>query len=435
MKHQEDTAISPTSHMTTPITIALLSVSTVFASAGVGAYARWRGVLSQSGARTVEKLVQEIFTPGLVLHKVLPHVSGAMLVQVWPLALMCMITVFLGLVMGRFVGLALRLQSGHRGILMVAVAFPNAFATPLTLMLTLSDQPVFQSDATPTASAVADRATQLFLFSYVVWLLARWAIGYPILTGGVTSARSLLRKVLNPPVIACLVAVIVGAISQAASICTEGCIALQPLATAADYVGRCMVPATLLTLGAAVAEAYASRSPGESNAPLAKHDSCGLTPSDSSQTPRASDHAVAAAVESGASPNLAGDAASDATAADPNPPSPQRAGLPMSALVAILLLRQVVGPMVGVAVATALRYWCGLVDPVLLMVLLLQSAGPPMINIAVMAGLAGGGDCSRECARVLLLTYSASIITWCVSITAFLSLLSGFGLGASPLAK
>jgi hypothetical protein len=61
------------------------------------------------------------------------------------------------------------------GLLMVAVAFPNTLAVPLSMMISISDHPllVWEGSTTP----VEERATSLFLFSYVIWVLARWSIG------------------------------------------------------------------------------------------------------------------------------------------------------------------------------------------------------------------------------------------------------------------
>ena len=64
--------------MSTYIVPALRSVATVGATAAVGAYARYRGVLTASGVKVLEKAVSEIFTPALILLKVLPNDERAL---------------------------------------------------------------------------------------------------------------------------------------------------------------------------------------------------------------------------------------------------------------------------------------------------------------------------------------------------------------------
>jgi len=96
--------------------------------------------------------------------------------------------------------------------------------------------------------------------------------------------------------------------------------------------------------------------------------------------------------------------------------------LPSVAYITVLVLRLLVGPFIGAAVACGfLRMVCGVHDRVVLMVAMLQSAGPPMINLAVMAGLNESAE--KETAKLLLVTYAFSIVSWTTSIAFFLRLL------------
>merc|ERR1719171_3145837 len=92
---------------------------------------------------------------------------------------------------------------------MVAVAFPNSFSVPMTLMLALGDHPVLLGGGVGGGRELAERVTLFFMLSYAVWVLARWSIGYPILSG-VISLEEWRGKVLNPPVVACLAAASAG---------------------------------------------------------------------------------------------------------------------------------------------------------------------------------------------------------------------------------
>eukprot|EP00913_Durusdinium_trenchii_P019351 g18191.t1 len=93
--------------------------------------------------------------------------------------------------------------------------------------------------------------------------------------------------------------------------------------------------------------------------------------------------------------------------------------MPLRGHIAVLVLRQLCGALLGLAIASLLRTFCGVTDRVLLMTLLLQSCGPPMINLSVMAGVSG--SVQKDSAKLLLITYAASVVTWVLWTMIFLS--------------
>lgn len=224
-----------------------------------------------------------------------------------------------------------------------------------------------------------------------------------MLSGRCQSFKGWASNVANPPTISIFIAVLVGVIARLAPSPASALVLVAgPLITAVEYSSRCLVPVMLFCLGSAISEA-ASPQRGM-KAPLTStsstDNSLELTaPSDSLS------HVQDAAAEG------------SMVVAIPLPT------LPTAAYVAIVVLRQIFGPLLGAALGFAMRRWGGLADPVALMVTLLQSAGPPMINLSVMAGLAGGADTKRECALVLLVTYAASVITWVGAIAGFFFLI------------
>lgn len=446
---------------------ALRCVATVAATAAVGAYARRRGVLCRFGVRVLERAVAEIFTPALIVLKVLPNVSGATLRAAWPMALMCLVIVSWGFGSGWCACRLLRRRhpavAELSGLVMTALAFPNSFSVPYSVFLALGAHPALQQPGAPPAphAAVEARASSLFLFSYVVWVAARWSIGYPALTGACQSPRAWAGKVGNPPTVALALALPLGALASALSLdawaASDGREWLAPAVQAVEYAARCLVPSTLFTLGAQLSAAVQSvrgtaRAAGRrrasgaraSGGALGGEAECGAVASvapgratkelcDASASPseaashlsEAASHLeshLGAAAEAGRS-DQAGRAGAEVGGEGAEGGTDEGPVLPAVAYAAIILGRQVAGPLIGASVARALRDVLGVTDRVTLLVAMLQSAGPPMSNLAVMAGLAGGEAVSRASALVLLATYSFSLISWTAAISLFLSVL------------
>lgn len=99
--------------------------------------------------------------------------------------------------------------------------------------------------------------------------------------------------------------------------------------------------------------------------------------------------------------------------------APSVPSMPLRGHLAVLLLRQLFGALLGLLMAYLVRRFCGITDHVVLMTLLLQSCGPPMINLSVMAGVSGSAQ--RDSAKLLLITYAASVFTWVIWMTIYLS--------------
>eukprot|EP00756_Hemistasia_phaeocysticola_P034922 Hpha_TRINITY_DN16550_c0_g7::TRINITY_DN16550_c0_g7_i1::g.132636::m.132636 len=348
--------------------LSVRSVATVICCAGVGVYARHKGVLTRPTVKALEKGVKEIWTPAIILANVAPVASPSSLVAVWPMAFTCVIVVSAGLLAGALAGRGLSKTHptafpAYTPLLMVASAFPNSFSVPLTLHLALADQPLFEPNA-------ESRIMSLFAFSYVLWVLARWGIGYPVISGGFNSFSELCGKVANPPVFACVVAVAWGCLTQVVPALSSPSWG-YPVGAAVRYAGQTTVPIQLAILGAQLAEAASPSQPTE----------------------KAGEE----------SPLLEG----------PD-------GLPWAAYVAVVVCRQLLGIALGLGVGSVLVAW-GVRDPVAVMVCMLQCAGPPMINLSVLAGLSGRHD--REAAQLLLFTYLMSTVTWTLAIASFMHLL------------
>jgi len=363
--------------------VAARSVAAVVACAGTGAYARWTGVLTPENQKLLDKLVSKIFLPALILDTVVPNMNFECLLNAWPLAINCLCLVLYGIILGGVCGKAV--PPTYKGLMMVAVAFPNSFSVPMTLLLTLGAKPF--SDST-SEEQFSNYVSKLFLMSYVLWVLCRWSIGYPILSGAAT-CQEWKNKVTNPPVVTCVVGLVCGlawdAVPAEPKAWSEDHVLpiLTPLGTSLEYAGRCCVPCILLVLGATLYDAI-------------------------------TDCSKATMVSAGTHEPFIQDVKND----DPL----TEADMPRWAYVAVFVLRQIVGPLFAVFIACGLlRGVLGVHDHIVLMVAMLQGAGPPMINLAVMANLSG--NAMKQVARLLLFTYVCSLFSWTAAIALFLRIL------------
>ncbi|CAK0789879.1 unnamed protein product, partial [Prorocentrum cordatum] len=357
-------------------TASARSVCTVAACASLGVYARRQGAITEESEKVLDKLVTSVFLPCLILSRMTPHITPADIASIWPLAVVCLCVVSCGLAAGAAVSLAVPGAREHRGLLMTAVAFPNSFAVPLTLVLALGPHRALLGEGAgavrgfwqPSESAAEElraRVEFLFLTSYSLWVMARWGIGFPILTGAI-SFQEWRAKVLNPPVKACLLAAAAGlawrGLRPAGPLSAAAVEAgLAPLTAAVAYGGRCSVPVLLMALGmkldAAAREAWTVAPPprgADADVERAK-----MVPA-----------VIGAAMPGGAEPPA------------PAPPDVLAPGgarpLPLGAHLAVLALRQVAGPLLGAGLAGGvLRGLCGVTDSAILMVGMMQTAGPP----------------------------------------------------------
>eukprot|EP00913_Durusdinium_trenchii_P018525 g17407.t1 len=179
---------------------ALKSVATVACCAACGVYARRQGILDETSEKFLDKtpgndrFVSSVCMPCLILRKVPPLITLKELVAIWPLTLGCLCTVVCGLLAGALAAWALKIRS-FSGLMMTAVAFPNSFSVPLTLLLAIDPTRLGQAEGADLEA----RISMLFLASYPFWVVARWGIGFPVLSGA-WSFEQWQQKVLNPPV-------------------------------------------------------------------------------------------------------------------------------------------------------------------------------------------------------------------------------------------
>lgn len=163
--------------------LSLQAVLTVAACSGMGAYTKHRDILTKAGQKCVGGMVTHLFLPSLILQKVTPNMRVVDLQVLWPIAVMCLFTVGFGLFCGKMTSKKISSSdpTTMSSLMMVATGFPNSFSVPLTLTLALPDEVLATYNSGD--ESISTRVKLLFVVSYGMWVLARWSIGFPILSG------------------------------------------------------------------------------------------------------------------------------------------------------------------------------------------------------------------------------------------------------------
>eukprot|EP01059_Diplonema_ambulator_P033186 TRINITY_DN6819_c0_g2_i2.p1 TRINITY_DN6819_c0_g2~~TRINITY_DN6819_c0_g2_i2.p1 ORF type:complete len:415 (+),score=123.52 TRINITY_DN6819_c0_g2_i2:634-1878(+) len=376
---------------------AARAVAGVLLVASCGGYIAHKGVFPKPSIKVVDKLVVELFTPCLILGKVTPQVNPDLLVEFWPLMLVCVWNVTWGLIIGYLLSVVLD-QRKLRGVLQAAIGFPNTISVVLTLSQALCKTKQVQELSTYPPDEAEDKlfakASMMVLTSTLWWNFARWTVAYNLLAAGEEETfLSRIKKVFNPPVIACGLSFIIGFIPPFRRWWVGGSAPAVLLTDGVNMVGRCTVPVILVLLGARVYYSAVEQEE-KKRKPLVEEVEMGVVTVDD----KAEEQEIMIEEE---------------------PAEEPEEELSFVAKVSIVACRQVVCLLLGLVLVYFVSFTTD--DVMLLLVCFLQTAGPPMINLTVIAGLHGCFESSI--AHTLLIGYLSSILSWIVGISLCLRLL------------
>lgn len=222
-------------------TLVLNAVAAVFLMIGIGASLRRFGVLTRHADDTLLKVIVRVLVPALILHVI---VGNRRMTEPGNLVLppiVGFVTVVLGIALAFLLA---RLVGGRIGLhspaavrtFALGVGLYNYAYVPLPLIEKLYDV------------GVAEKATQGVLFVHNVGVeLAMWTVGVVLVSG--QFGRDLWKRVLNPPVLAILLALVLN---------LSGLHRHWPdvLAQIMSMLGRSAIPLSLLLTGAMIADAW-----------------------------------------------------------------------------------------------------------------------------------------------------------------------------------
>eukprot|EP01059_Diplonema_ambulator_P036969 TRINITY_DN953_c0_g1_i4.p1 TRINITY_DN953_c0_g1~~TRINITY_DN953_c0_g1_i4.p1 ORF type:complete len:422 (+),score=93.19 TRINITY_DN953_c0_g1_i4:51-1268(+) len=396
------------------VAAAVQAVMEVLVVASFGAFLAGKGVFPIEAVKVVDKLILHLFIPCLVLDSVVPQVRPSMFQDLWPLMIVCFWNLFWGILIGWIVAAILR--APHlKGIVQACIAFPNTTAVVLTLAQALSETTpllklykrvtpekdlIGKTDSEMQADAF-DKATALVLTSTVWWSIAKWAVAYNLMAPSDSgqSWKQRAKKLVNPPIIACLLAFSIGFIPGIGDWWQGHSRTALVIVGSLEKGGRCLVPGMLMVLGARIYHSLKNGLFSKKDDP--EQEPLQLQEGNPNDEPEPEEPLVEAGYED----------------AHSNVEDDQE--LSTVAKFMIIFFRQVVCLALGLFLVWAVSHASN--DVIMLLICFLQTAGPPMINLSVMAGIHGSYEVGL--AQVLMVAYLFSILSWVVGITTLLALL------------
>jgi predicted permease len=270
----------------------LKACSSVLIICAFGAILTTNGVVDKKWRKSTSDMCKNCFLPALLLSKVAPAISFSSFASWWPLPIFALVYIGVGFAAGmllsRLAGIS---DINQQRFVCVACAFPNTTSIPLALLhsiLSGSDQ---------------EKGITYILFYTLFMSVFRWSIAYPMLapvpaelppsspeeqsslvkvaqdstavtplengqtpesTDTAASAAapiSLWKKVLNAPLYAALLSIVVGVITPLKhALFSSGFTA--PLVSALSSCAAAYVPSVLLVLGGSLSQTPAERPSG-----------------------------------------------------------------------------------------------------------------------------------------------------------------------------
>mmetsp|Transcript_30106 Transcript_30106/g.38849 ORF Transcript_30106/g.38849 Transcript_30106/m.38849 type:complete len:444 (-) Transcript_30106:166-1497(-) len=241
--------------------IALTSirgVSELMISSMLGFIASKKGVLDPSSVQALSKISYNVFLPPLMLVNVANTVVGQSSRSLIPLPFFALVSIGISLVSSRMLMKAMRIDprtEKGRGFL-AACSFQNAGILPFLFVDAL-----FRSHPDPT---ILPKSVAYISFSLIGWTTTFFSLAYNILAGEKkeqnlgenprgSAALNTLKRVINPPVIACFLGLFIGVTPILRKTLMEPGAVLSPVFNSFTTLGKAYSPASLMVLAGSLA--------------------------------------------------------------------------------------------------------------------------------------------------------------------------------------
>jgi len=228
-------------------------VLTLLLASGCGIILVRKKILHEQALKDMSRILVFLILPCLLFSKIIAAVSLDALSRLWIFPAAAFVMVSAGLALGWIVSRVCRQPELGRG-LMAGMAFSNSGYIPLATVAALTYQsPELFGGIHGAEEGITYISLYLVVFSPLMWL-----IGYPVLTH--KPIRGLkLQQVIPPPVIASILAIILGLIPFTKSLFVGSDAPLKMIHQAAAILGQATVPCALLILGGNLARGTHSK--------------------------------------------------------------------------------------------------------------------------------------------------------------------------------
>ncbi len=231
-----------------------LSIETIFTiliASGCGAYLVRKKILHQQALKDMSNLLIYLILPCLLFSKIVTAISFEALRELWVFPVAALVNIGGGLCIGVIISLLCRKQKEFKRGIIASVGFNNGAYIPLVIVAAI----VFQApELFKEKNATADGITFISLY-LIPYMFLVWFVGYPIITR--QKLKNLkLSKVISPPLIATIVAIVIGLIPWTKSLFVGNSAPLAMFQQSALILGSATMPLALIILGGNLAESY-----------------------------------------------------------------------------------------------------------------------------------------------------------------------------------
>ena len=231
-----------------------LSIETIFTiliASGCGAYLVRKNILHQQALKDMSNLLVHLILPCLLFSKIISAISFEALRELWVFPIAALVNIGGGLFIGLIVSMLCRKQNEFRRGIVASLGFGNSAYIPLVIIVAIVFQvPELFIEKNATANGIT--YISLYLVPYMILI---WLVGYPIIAR--EKLRNLkLSKVITPPVIATIVAIVLGLIPWTKSLFIGKVAPLAMFQQAALILGSATMPIALIILGGNLVSSY-----------------------------------------------------------------------------------------------------------------------------------------------------------------------------------
>mmetsp|Transcript_40988 Transcript_40988/g.41862 ORF Transcript_40988/g.41862 Transcript_40988/m.41862 type:complete len:445 (+) Transcript_40988:80-1414(+) len=228
---------------------AVGAVLKLISTCGLGAYASKVGILDKNSLTVLSKLVFSIFQPCLLFCNVAACIAknkkdSALLV----LPIAAMLQIFIGYFLAMIVSRVMygNKDSDDKKQLIACTTFSNSGPLPLVFA-----DSIFKMNPDTT---LLPRSTAYISMYLLAWSPLFWALGSTILSADESKLSAaekrdqLIKRILSPPIMGCLMGLVVGSIAPLSNVITKPDGLLFPVFGAMQTLGAAYLPAVLLVL-------------------------------------------------------------------------------------------------------------------------------------------------------------------------------------------